>query len=60
LLGAFALGALPALLTVQLGMQRVTVSPRVSFVLRRVVPIAAAVVLVARALLMRPDVAQCG
>jgi uncharacterized protein len=60
LLGAFALGALPAVLTVQLGMQRVTVSPRVSFVLRRVVPMAAAVVLVARALLMRPDVAQCG
>lgn len=60
LLGAFALGALPAVLTVQLGMKRVTVSPRVSFVLRRVVPVAAAAVLIARALLMRPDVAQCG
>lgn len=60
LLGAFALGALPALLAVQLGASRLSLSPRVTFIARRLVPVAAAVVLIARALLTRPEVGQCG
>lgn len=60
LLGAFGLGALPALLAVQLGASRLSLSPRVSFVVRRLVPVAAAAVLIVRALLVRPEVTQCG
>lgn len=60
LLGSFGLGAVPALVAVQLGVNKAPMSPKVSFVLRRLVPIAAAVVLIARALMTRADVAQCG
>jgi sulfite exporter TauE/SafE len=56
LLGAFALGALPALLTAQLGLSKLTLAPWV----RRVVPLAAAAVLIARALFARAEVGHCG
>jgi hypothetical protein len=59
-MGAFALGAVPAIAALQLGARRLTLSPKVSVVARRVVPLAAAVVLVIRALLTRADVAKCG
>lgn len=59
-LGAFSLGALPALGALQLGAHRLRLSPRFSLVARRVVPLVAAAVLVGRALMMRPDVAKCG
>lgn len=58
-LGAFSLGALPALGAVQLGAQ-VSTSPRLAVVARRVVPLVAAVVLVVRALMTRADPAKCG
>ena len=59
-MGAFALGAVPAIAALQLGARRLTLSPKVNVVVRRVVPLAAAVVLVIRALLTRADVAKCG
>jgi|APLak6261675434_1056106.scaffolds.fasta_scaffold03895_2 hypothetical protein len=59
-LGAFSLGALPALSAVQLGAKRLTVSPRVALVARRVVPLVAAAVLIARALMAKNDVTHCG
>ena len=59
-LGAFSLGALPALGAVQLGAGRLTLSPRWTLVARRVVPLLAAVMLIARALMTRADVAKCG
>lgn len=59
-LGAFSLGAVPALGAVQAGAHRLTLSPRLSVVVRRVVPLAAAGVLVVRALMTRADVAKCG
>ena len=59
-LGAFSLGALPALAAVQLGVNRLDRAPRLALVARRVVPLVAAVVLVARALMTRGDVAKCG
>lgn len=59
-LGAFSLGALPALGAVQLGARRLSLSPRMALVARRVVPLLAAVMLVARALMTRADVAKCG
>lgn len=59
-LGAFAVGALPALAAVQLGARRLEASPRVALVMRRVVPLAAAAVLIVRALLTKGDPAQCG
>lgn len=59
-MGAFALGAVPAIAALQLGARRITLSPKVALVARRVVPLAAAVVLVVRALLTRADVAKCG
>lgn len=58
-LGAFSLGALPALGAVQLGAQ-VSTSPRLALIARRVVPLVAAVVLVVRALMTRADPAKCG
>lgn len=60
MLGAFALGAVPAVVAVQVGVGKLSLSPRLGFVLRRVVPLAAAVVLIARALLARGEVTQCG
>jgi uncharacterized protein len=57
---AFSLGALPALAAVQLGARHLNVSPRVALVARRVVPLVAAVVLIARALLTKSDPARCG
>lgn len=59
-LGAFSLGAIPVLGAAQLGAHRLALSPRVSLLARRVVPLAAAVVLVVRALMTRADVAKCG
>lgn len=59
-LGAFALGALPALAAVQLGARRLEASPRLALLMRRVVPLAAAAVLIVRALLTKDDPAQCG
>lgn len=59
-LGAFALGALPALAMVQAGAQRLEGSPRLAQVMRRAVPLAAAAVLIIRALLARDGPAQCG
>ncbi len=59
-MGAFALGAVPAIAALQFGARRVTLSPRLNVIARRVVPLAAAVVLVIRALLTRADVAKCG
>jgi sulfite exporter TauE/SafE len=59
-LGAFALGALPALAMVQLGAERLEASPRLAQVMRRAVPLAAAAVLIIRALLTKDDPAQCG
>ncbi|MFT3710335.1 MAG: sulfite exporter TauE/SafE family protein [Archangium sp.] len=56
LLGAFALGAMPALLGAQLGLAKLNLPPWV----RRVVPLAAAAVLIVRALLARGEVAHCG
>lgn len=60
LLGSFALGAVPALLAVQLGLQRLSVSPQAVFVVRRLVPVAAAAVLIVRAVLARNEVGACG
>jgi sulfite exporter TauE/SafE len=59
-MGSFALGAVPALAALQLGAKKLSLSPRLTLVARRVVPLAAAVVLVVRALLTRADVAKCG
>ncbi|MBL8914497.1 MAG: sulfite exporter TauE/SafE family protein [Archangium sp.] len=56
LLASFALGAVPALLAAQLGLARLNVNPWI----RRVVPLAAAAVLIVRALLARNDVGHCG
>ena len=54
-------GRLPALGAVQLGARKLTFSPRVALVARRVVPLLAAAMLVARALMTRAaDVAKCG
>ncbi|MDP1827279.1 MAG: sulfite exporter TauE/SafE family protein [Archangium sp.] len=58
-LGAFSLGAIPALGAVQLGTQLST-SPRLALIARRVVPLVAAAVLVVRALMTRADPAKCG
>lgn len=57
---AFGLGGLPALAAVQVGAQRLSLSPRASTWLRRVVPLAAAAVLIVRALMTKDDPAQCG
>ncbi len=59
-LGAFSLGAVPALGALQVGAHRLALSPRWSLVIRRVVPLTAAVVLIVRALMTRGDVAKCG
>lgn len=59
-LGAFSLGALPALGAVQLGTGQFARSRRATLVARRVVPLIAALVLIARALMTRADVAKCG
>lgn len=59
-LGSFALGALPALAAVQVGAKRLEASPRLTLVMRRVVPLAAAAVLIVRALMTKDDPAQCG
>ena len=59
-LGAFSLGAVPALGAVQVGAGRLTLSPRWTLVARRVVPLLAAVMLIVRALMTRADVAKCG
>ena len=50
----------PALGAVQFGAKRLTVSPRVALIARRVVPLVAALVLIARALMMRNEVNHCG
>jgi uncharacterized protein len=59
-MGAFSLGAIPAIAALQLGAHRLTLSPRLNLFARRVVPLTAAVVLVVRALMTRADVAKCG
>ncbi|MFO0594423.1 MAG: sulfite exporter TauE/SafE family protein [Myxococcaceae bacterium] len=56
----FSLGAVPAVVGVQLGAARLAQSERWTFVLRRAVPVAAAVVLVVRALMARADTVACG
>lgn len=58
-LGAFSLGAVPALGAVQWGTWGST-SPRLALIVRRVVPLVAAVVLIVRALMTRADPAKCG
>lgn len=59
-MAGFALGGVPALAAVQLGAGRLRGHPRAALVLRRVVPLAAAAVLIFRALSTRADVARCG
>lgn len=59
-LGAFSLGAVPALAAVQVGAQRLGRFGRAGGLLRRAVPLTAAAVLVVRAWLHRGDVTQCG
>ncbi len=58
-MGAFSLGAIPALATLQLGAHRLTLSPRLVNVARRVVPLAAAAVLIVRTLTANPEVPRC-
>ncbi|MFZ5445504.1 MAG: sulfite exporter TauE/SafE family protein [Myxococcota bacterium] len=57
---AFGLGAVPAIAAVQIGAQRLSISPRAATWLRRLVPLAAAAVLIVRALMTKDDPAQCG
>ncbi len=59
-LACFALGAIPALTAVQLSEQRIGWSPQLSAWLRTVVPLVAAALLVARALVHRSATTQCG
>lgn len=59
-MGAFSLGAIPAIAVLQVGAHRIRLSPRVALWARRVVPLVAAVVLVVRALMTRAEVAKCG
>ncbi|PZR06296.1 MAG: copper resistance protein [Archangium gephyra] len=56
-LAAFALGGVPALAAAQFGARRLEAHP---VLLKRVVPLVAATVLIARALALRNDVAPCG
>ena len=58
-MGAFSLGAIPALVALQLGAHRLTISPRLVQVARRVVPLTAAGVLIARALTTSPESPRC-
>ncbi len=58
-MGAFALGAIPALAALQLGAHKLTLSPRLNVLARRFVPLAAAVLLVIRALMTRAEVPHC-
>ncbi len=60
LLAAFALGGIPALSAVQLGAGTLSKRPKLALVLKRVVPLAAAAVLIVRALTTHNDVVQCG
>jgi uncharacterized protein len=58
---SFALGAVPALVAVQLTAHRLSLSPKVVSVARRAVPLVAAAVLIARALMTKASVmGQCG
>ncbi len=57
---AFSLGAIPALVAVQLGASRAGQWPRAALVARRVVPLVAAAVLIVRALTARAGPEQCG
>lgn len=57
---AFGLGGAPAIAAVQVGAQKLTLSPKVALWVRRAVPLAAAAVLIIRALLTKDDPAQCG
>ena len=58
-MGAFALGAVPVLLTVQLGARQFQRWPTASLVMKRVIPLVAAVVLIARALIARNSGPEC-
>lgn len=58
-MAAFSLGAIPALAALQLGAQRLSGSPRLVKVARRVVPLAAAVLLIARALTLSAEPLEC-
>jgi hypothetical protein len=57
---AFSLGAIPALVAVQLGATRAGHWPRAALIARRVVPLVAAGVLIVRALTARSGPEQCG
>lgn len=59
-LGAFSLGALPALGAVQLGARQLERSPRATLIMRRVVPLVAAAVLIVRALMTKEAPEHCG
>lgn len=58
-MSAFALGAIPLLGAVQLGARSLDRWPTAALVLRRVVPLVAAVVLIVRAVLAQQSAAQC-
>ena len=58
-MAAFSLGAIPVLVTVQLGTRSFDRWPRAQLVLRRAVPLTAAVVLIVRAVLAQQSAAQC-
>jgi hypothetical protein len=58
-MGAFSLGAVPVLGAVQLGARSFDRWPTASMVLRRAVPLVAAAVLIARALLARDQTPDC-
>jgi uncharacterized protein len=58
-MGAFALGAVPLLVAVQLGISGLDRWPTAALVLRRAVPLVAAAVLIARAVLARDSGPEC-
>ncbi len=58
-MAAFSLGAVPLLVAVQLGARSLDRWPTASLVLRRVVPLVAAVVLIVRAILAQQSATQC-
>lgn len=58
-MAAFSLGAIPLLVAVQLGARSLDRWPTAALVLRRVVPLVAAVILIFRAVLAQQSAAQC-
>lgn len=58
-MAAFALGAMPLLLAVQLGVGRLNRWPAAALVMKRVVPLVAAAVLIARAVIARSAGPDC-